>query len=102
MKIFSDFDVYERKYTYDEMKVMCVLSLTPEAQELDYEDCMIIVDAVYWHWVDGMDACEDEKYEMYPWLEFETAEEDHYIQAYAARVLPELIRLYKDKYIRLH
>ena len=26
MKIFSDFDVYSRKYTYDEMKVMCVIT----------------------------------------------------------------------------
>ena len=26
MKIFSDFDVYSHKYTYDEMKVMCIMT----------------------------------------------------------------------------
>ena len=96
MKIFSDFDVYEHNYAYNEMKVMLVLGCTPEANDLDYEDCVRIASAVYWHWVDGRTADEDEKYAKYPWLEFETREECGYIQAYAQRVLPEFIKLYKE------
>lgn len=96
MKIFHDFDVYDCRYTYDEAKVMCVLGMTPEAKDLDYEDLIKIADAVYWHWVDGRTTDEDEKYKKYPWLEFESREEDGYIQAYAQRVLPEFIKLYKS------
>lgn len=100
MRLFSDFDVYDYHYTYDEMKVMCVIGLTPEASDLNYEDCVRIASAVYWHWVDGRDASEDEKYAKYPWLEFETTEEDGYIQAYAQRALPKFIQLYKETVIR--
>lgn len=96
MKIFSDFDVYERKYSYDEMKVMVVIGCTPEAQDLDYEDACCIAEAIYAHWVDGRSADEDEKYAKYPWLEFKNCEEYGYIQAYALRVLPEFIKLYKE------
>ena len=96
MAIFHDFDVYDCRYTYDEAKVMCLLGATEEAADLDYEDLTKIADAVYWHWVDGRDACEDEKYAIYPWLEFQSREEDGYIQAYAQRVLPEFIKLYKE------
>ena len=97
MRIFDyELDVYDYHYTYDEMKVMLVLGVTPEAGDLDYEECAIIANAVYWHWVDGRSADEDEKYAKYPWLEFNTKEEDGYIQAYAYRVLPEFIKLYKE------
>lgn len=97
MKIFNrELDVYNYKYTYDEIKVLVVIGMTPEAQDLDYEDCAIIASAVYWHWVDGRDVSEDEKYAKYPWLEFKTREEDHYIQAYAERALPDFIKLYKE------
>jgi hypothetical protein len=72
MKIFHDFDVYDCRYTYDEAKVICLLGGMPEAEDLDYEDCMRIADAVYWHWLDGRDATEDEKYAMYHWLEFQS------------------------------
>ena len=99
MKIFSDFDVYDYHYTYNEMKVMVVIGCTPEAQDLDYEDCVKIASAIYWHWVDGRTADEDEKYAKYPWLEFETREEYGYIQAYAQRALPEFIKLYKETII---
>lgn len=98
MKIFHDFDVYDCRYTYDEAKVMCVLGSMPETEDLDYEDLIKIADAVYWHWVDGIDACENEKYAMYPWLELQSQEEDGYIQAYAERALPEFIKLYKEEY----
>lgn len=98
MKVFSGFDVYEYKYTYEEMKVMSVLPRMnlDEAAGLDYEDLMCIIEAIYRHWIDGRDTSEDEKYAKYPWLEFETSEEDGYIQAYAQRVLPNFIQLYKE------
>lgn len=101
MRIFSDFDVYERKYTYDEMKVMCVIGELggTVSDNLDYEDLCRIAEAVYTHWVDGVSVDEDEKYKKYPWLAFETTEEEGYVQAYAYRVLPEFIQLYKDKYL---
>ena len=92
--MFSQFDVYDRKYTYDEMKVMCVLSAFPDIDSLDYEDLMCICESVYAHWIDGRDSSENEKYEKYPWLEFESKEEDGYIQVYAQRVIPHLIELY--------
>lgn len=97
MRIFSDFDVYERKYTYDEMKVMCIIDKYVGDLFLDYEDLCRIAEAVYAHWIDGRDASEDEKYAKYPWLEFKTKEEDHYIQAYAERALPEFIQLYQEE-----
>ena len=96
MQIFSKFDVYEHKYTYEEMKVMCVIDVYHTTYNLDYEDLCRIVEAVYSHWIDGRDASEDEKYEKYPWLEFENDEEDGYIQVYASRVLPKFIELYKE------
>lgn len=92
--IFSQLNVYDRKYTYDEMKVMCVLAKYPNIENLDYEDLMRICEAVYAHWIDGRDTSENEKYDKYPWLEFESKEEDGYIQTYAQRVIPHLIELY--------
>lgn len=91
--IFSQRYVYSRNYTYDEMKVMCVLAKYPDIENLDYEDLMRICEAVYAHWVDGRDVSEDEKYQKYPWLEMQGREEG-YIQVYAQRILPELIELY--------
>lgn len=98
VRIFSDFDVYSRKYTYDEMKVMAILSSLEKGDNssLDYEDLMRIVEAVYAHWIDGRDSSENEKYKQYPWLEFANREEDGYIQAYAERTLPEFIKMYKE------
>lgn len=102
MKIFSDFDVYSRKYTYDEMKVMCVITcicVSCDYYTLDYEDVMRIVEAVYAHWIDGVDDCElNTKYQQYPWLEFQNSEEAGYIQKYAERVLPEFIKLYLEEF----
>ena len=97
MKIFSKFNVYEHNYTYEEMKVMFTLSHIEGIDGLDYEDLCCITEAVYAHWIDGRDASEDEKYAKYPWLEFENSEEDGYIQAYALRVLPKFIKLYREE-----
>ena len=79
------------------MKVMCLIGcMTQDVIDLSYEDVMRIAEAVYAHWVDGQDECEDEKYATYPWLYFKSEEEYGYIQAYAERVLPEFIKLYKE------
>ena len=96
IKIFSDFNVYDHQYNYDEMKVITVLSVLDSERELDYEDYMCIAEAVYAHWVDGRDASEDAKYKKYPWLEFQSSNEEAYIQLYAERVLPHFIELYKE------
>lgn len=96
MKIFSDFDVYERKYTYDEMKVMCMLADSNDAKHLDYEDLCCIAEAIYAHWAND-DERSNEKLEQYPWLEIDDFQEEGYIQAYADRVLSEFIKLYKEK-----
>ena len=96
IKIFGGFDVYEHKYSYDEMKVISVLSTIDDARQLDYEDWMYIAEAVYAHWMDGRDESEDIKYAKYPWLEFQNDQEDGYIQLYAERVLPNFIKLYKE------
>ena len=86
--------VDDYKYDYNEMKVMAVIQeFNPQ---LDYEDMCRIASAIYWHWVDGRDNSEDEKYAAYPWLEFQNREEDGYIQKYAQRVIPYFIELYLD------
>jgi hypothetical protein len=103
MKIFSDFDVYSRKYTYDEMKVMCVITCICQDNDytllLDYEDVMRIVEAVYAYWINGIDNENlKTKYPQYSWLEFKDSEEAGYIQKYAERVLPEFIKLYLEEF----
>lgn len=97
MKIFKDFDVYENKYTYDEMKVMHVLTKMQNVYGLDYEDLMSITNAVFNIWAN--DDEEDERFQQYPWLAFEDLEEFGYIQKYAERVLPRLIELYKQEVV---
>ena len=101
MKLFSEFDVYSHKYTYDEMKVMCVITCIchDDPCKLDYEDVMHIVEAVYVYWLNGIDNENlKTKYPQYSWLEFQDAEEAGYIQKYAERVLPEFIKLYLEEF----
>lgn len=96
MKIFSDFDVYDHKYTYDEMKVMCVLCGYDDiTADIDYEDLMLIANAIYKHWIRDVD--DDNIYIDNEWLEYHNSEEEGYIQAYADRVAPDFIQLYKEK-----
>ena len=95
MRIFSDFDVYERKYTYDEMKVMSLIENYCGDSLLDYEDLCRIAEAVYAHWSND-DERDEEKVDKYPWIEIINTEEEGYIQSYAQRVLPEFIKLYKE------
>ena len=96
MTIFSKLSVYDRKYTYGEMQVMFVLGHIEGVDSFNYKDLCHIAESVYAHWIDGRDASEDAKYEKYPWLEFETKEEDGDIQTYALRTLPKFIELYKE------
>lgn len=88
--IFRDFDVYSANYTYEEMKVMAVLAQCEDIQGLDYEGVCCIADAIYRQWsknhYDG----------NYVWLNFQGFEEDGYIQAYAARIAPQMIELYRQ------
>ena len=96
MSLFNDFDVYERKYTYDEMKVMSLIHEYEEDTDfLDYEDLCRIAEAVYAHWANDDERWE-EKVDKYPWIEIYNTEEEGYIQSYAQRVLPEFIKLYKE------
>ena len=96
MKIFSDFDVYNYTYTYDEMKVMHMLGVVYDTKGLEYEDLMCIAEAVYYHWAND-DEVEEEKLAAYPWMEIQGFEEEGYIQAYAQRTLPEYIKLYEEQ-----
>lgn len=95
MRIFSDFDVYERNYTYDEMKVMNLIEGYCGDLFFDYEDLCCIAEAVYAHWAND-DERFVEKVNKYPWIEVQGWEEEGYIQEYANRVLPEFIKLYKE------
>ena len=99
MRLFSKFDVYDRKYTYDEMKVMSlILQYGDDMFVLDYEDLCRIAEAVYAHWAND-DERDQEKVDKYPWIDIYGEEEYGYIQAYASRVLPEFIQLYKEMFI---
>lgn len=101
MKIFSDFDVYERKYTYDEMKVMDILARehhdTVSDGLLDYEDLCRIAEAIYAHWANP-DERDQEKVSIFPWIEVEDFEEEGYVQAYAVRVWDMFVQLYLEEY----
>lgn len=90
-------DVYDYNYNYDHMKVMGVLAILTDGQGLDWEDLANIAIAIYDHWVDGRDASEDDKYALYPWLEFENSEEDGYIQKYTQRVGLLFLEEYKKE-----
>lgn len=99
LHLFSkNMDVYNYPYNYDMMKVMSTLTqeFPSSLESLDYEDMMIITEAIYAHWVDGRSGAEDEKYAQYPWLEFESRSEDGYIQAYTSRVGGNFIEEYKN------
>ena len=95
MKIFEDFNVYDYEYSYDEMKVMQILSTMEEIADFDYEDLMHLAHAVYRIW--QIKSIDNEYFDQYPWLEFKDVEEYGYIHKYAERILPELIKLYQKE-----
>lgn len=95
MSLFNyDIDVYTYNYTYEQMKIACLIGSMSDTYDLDYEDIMYIVDAIdtMWNW----NECKKENTNKYPWLKLESREEKGYIQAYAQRILPRLIKLYKE------
>lgn len=102
MKIFSDIDVYEHKYTYDEMKVMSVLareySDTIIDDRIDYEDLCRIAEAIYAHWANA-DERDQEKVSIFPWIEVNGFEEEGYVQVYAIRVWDMFVQLYLEEYL---
>lgn len=97
--IIGNGDIYGKKFAYDEMIVMGILVSYAEQNDIpfDFEDFAVIAGAIYSHWIEGRSVCEDEKYAKYPWLEFNSIEEDHYISKYAYRVAPEFIELYQQE-----
>ena len=94
--LFSDFDVYGKQYSYDEMKVMGVLSNMSAATNFDYEDLLRIVDSVSRHWINPTQI-DKTVYEEYPWLEVKSDDEYGYIQEYASRTLPYFIKEYAEE-----
>lgn len=100
--IIGNGDIYGNKFSYDEMIAMGNVTHFSYKQDqvLDFEDLVIIAETIYAHWVDGRDSTEDEKYEMYPWLEFENAEEEHYMSTYSYRVSPKFIELFIKEYYK--
>lgn len=97
--IIGNGDIYGKKFAYDEMIAMGILVSYAEQNDIpfDFEDFAVIAEAIYAHWIEGRSDCEDEKYTKYPWLEFKSLEEDHYMSKYAYRVAPEFIELYKQE-----
>jgi hypothetical protein len=100
MRIFSDFDVYSRNYTYDEMKIMSVLTQELDGtfveDEFDYEDLCCVAEAIYAHW-----ANTDERYQetvsVLSYLQVK-GEEQGYVQAYVQRVWDSFVQFYLEKY----
>lgn len=103
-KIVDDFfshylDVYNLTYTYDEMKIVDILSRQcermPSTISLTYEDLVLIAHDIYKLW-DENKICES--YDLYPWMEIANSEEEGYSQAFAARIAEQAIELYlKEK-----
>lgn len=99
LHLFSEnMDVYNYPYNYDMMKIMSTLTqeFPSSLESLDYEDMMIITEAIYAHWVDGRSDDENEKYATYPWLEFKNNQEDGYVQVYTRRIGEYMIEEYKN------
>lgn len=102
-KIIDDFfshhlDVYGLIYTYEEMKIMDIISrqcARMSAISLTYEDLALISHDIYKLW-DKNETCEF--FDLYPWMEIANNEEEGYSQAFAARIAEQTIELYlKEK-----
>lgn len=103
-KIVDDFfshylDVYNLTYTYDEMKIVDILSRQcermPSTISLTYEDLVLIAHDIYKLWDENKIA---ESFDFYPWMEIANNEEEGYSQAFAARIAEQAIELYlKEK-----
>jgi hypothetical protein len=103
-KMVDDFfshylDVYNLTYTYDEMKIVDILSRQcermPSTISLTYEDLVLMAHDIYKLWDENKIS---ESYDLYPWMEIANNEEEGYSQAFAARIAEQAIELYlKEK-----
>lgn len=79
--------VYDRDYSYDEVKVIAELTHCQAAQELDYEDLCVIGVTIVAIWESqGLGW-------LYPWTEVKQ-HEIGYVQSYASRTAEDYINLY--------
>lgn len=103
-KIKDDFfrhylDVENLSYTYDEMKILDILSRQcermPSMISLTYEDLALIAHDVYKLWDDNKNY---DCLEEFPWMKIANHEEEGYSQSFAARIAEDiLILFYKEK-----
>lgn len=86
-----NFDSDNAEYSYEEIKVICVLSKLDVCKSLDYKQLCEAAKAIYSIWADGIDnqaVSEDEL------LQFKTTEEEGYVQTYTERVGTPFVKEY--------
>ena len=96
----SIYDVYNYKYSYDEMKIMYLL---PDKKNLTYEDMCWIAHCIYELWntsyeskfcVHTNNKIAEEILEKDDFYQIQTREEEGYSQAYVNRVADKIIKEY--------
>jgi len=82
-------DIYERKYTYDEMKVAYLLGqyFGDSLKKLDYEDVVKIAASIFEYWKPMYNGGTE--------FDCKNREEEGYIQKYAERIAELVIERYK-------
>jgi hypothetical protein len=103
-KIIDDFfshylDAYNLIYTYEEMKILDILSRQcermPSSISLTYEDITLMSHDIYRLWSENKNC---KFFDLYPWMKIANSEEEGYSQAFAARIAEQAIELYlKEK-----
>jgi len=86
-----DFEAYTAEYSYNDMKIIYVLSKLDVCKSLDYEQLCEAAKAIYGIWADGIDNQAVTENEL---LQFKTTEEEGYVQAYAERIGTQFIKNY--------
>ena len=94
IKMFNEFDVYSHLCNYEEAKVVGVIAQSDEAAELDYEDIILIAEAIYRHWLNTESSSYINFLKTYSWLRPVSETERGYIQEYAERTLPYFLEIY--------
>ena len=98
----SIYDVYNYKYSYDEMKIMYLL---PNKKDLTYEDMCWIAHCIYELWNSSYESkfcakvynkTAEEILMKDDFYQIQTREEEGYSQAYVERVAPRLIEKYLE------
>ena len=99
------FDIYNARYTYDEMKIISIL---PETKELFYEDMCWLAHIIYQLWNaaynykyrdaddEGATDCFMELICANGFYQIQSHEEEGYSQVYTERIAPELIKKYLE------